>query len=128
MGHGKPFALAAAAVLGLGTLALASPALADRGGCPPGLAAKHNGCMPPGLAKKERHHDYYSREREYHRWHEGDRIGRNNYVIIQDYRRYRLPPPPDGTVYVVSGGQLLRVDPNTLQILGIMGLMNNLLR
>lgn len=24
------------------------------GGCPPGLAAKHNGCMPPGLAKPRR--------------------------------------------------------------------------
>lgn len=23
-----------------------------RGGCPPGLAKKHNGCMPPGQAKK----------------------------------------------------------------------------
>ena len=22
------------------------------GGCPPGLAKKHNGCMPPGQAKK----------------------------------------------------------------------------
>ena len=23
------------------------------GGCPPGLAKKHNGCMPPGQAKKQ---------------------------------------------------------------------------
>lgn len=123
MGLKKRAALAAA-LIGLGGLTLATPAAADRGGCPPGLQKKHDGCRPPGLARKDRWHS----EREYHRWRRGDRIGGRDYVIIHDYRRYRLPPPPDGTVYVISGGQLLRVDSNTLTILGIVGLMNNLLR
>jgi hypothetical protein len=29
----------------------------ERRGCPPGLAKKHNGCMPPGQAKKWDRHD-----------------------------------------------------------------------
>src|SRR6185437_9895583 len=55
---------------GAAALGIAGPALADPGhghgngrghghgydygqrGCPPGLAKKHNGCMPPGQAKK----------------------------------------------------------------------------
>jgi len=32
---------------------------ASRGWCPPGLAKKHNGCMPPGQAKKARIGDHY---------------------------------------------------------------------
>lgn len=37
--------------------AVVAPAFADPGGhgaagCPPGLAKKHNGCLPPGQAKK----------------------------------------------------------------------------
>jgi Ni/Co efflux regulator RcnB len=123
MGLTKPAALAAA-LIALGGLSLATPAAADRGGCPPGLQKKHNGCRPPGQAKK----DPWQRERAYHRWHAGERIGGRDYVILRDYRRYRLPPPPDGTIYVVSGGHLLRVDPNTLMVLGIVGLMNTLLR
>lgn len=124
MGHKKPFALTAAALLGLGMLTLAQPAAADRRGCPPGLAKKHDDCRPPGHAKK----DPYYRERAYHHWRDGENVRGHDYVIIRDYRHYRLPPPPDGTVYVASGGQLLRVNPNTLEILGIVGLMNNLLR
>lgn len=40
------------------SLALSSPAFAGNGngkhgaGCPPGLAKKNNGCLPPGQAKK----------------------------------------------------------------------------
>ena len=60
-----------ALLVGSAALAFAAPALADpghghghggghdreavgygMGGCPPGLAKKHNGCMPPGQAKK----------------------------------------------------------------------------
>ena len=43
------FALLASIV----TVALALPALAQGfAGCPPGLAMKGNGCLPPGQAKK----------------------------------------------------------------------------
>jgi hypothetical protein len=51
---------AGAAALGFAGPALAKPghghghdkAYGYGGGCPPGLAKKHNGCMPPGQAKK----------------------------------------------------------------------------
>ncbi|MFC2967141.1 excinuclease ABC subunit A [Acidimangrovimonas pyrenivorans] len=113
-------ALLAAALLGLGGLALGAAPVAA-GGCPPGLQKKHNGCRPPGLAKKPRHRE------ERHRWREGDRIGRSDYVILRDYRRYGLPPLPDGAVYVSLGGQLLRVDADTLKVLGVVGLVRDLL-
>ena len=38
-GHGNPYGLNGPVGYGVG-------------GCPPGLAKKHNGCMPPGKAKK----------------------------------------------------------------------------
>ena len=40
-GHGNPYAYGVNGPVGYGV-----------GGCPPGLAKKHNGCMPPGQAKK----------------------------------------------------------------------------
>jgi hypothetical protein len=50
--------LAGAAVLGFAGPAFAKPGnghghgAAAYGGCPPGLAKKHNGCLPPGQARK----------------------------------------------------------------------------
>ena len=40
-GHGNPHAYGYRGPVGYGV-----------GGCPPGLAKKHNGCMPPGQARK----------------------------------------------------------------------------
>jgi hypothetical protein len=40
-GHGNPHAYGVNGPVGYGA-----------GGCPPGLAKKHNGCLPPGQAKK----------------------------------------------------------------------------
>lgn len=40
-GHGHDYAYGERGPVGFGV-----------GGCPPGLAKKHNGCMPPGQAKK----------------------------------------------------------------------------
>src|SRR4029453_3298808 len=40
-GNGNPHAYGVNGPVGYGV-----------GGCPPGLAKKHNGCMPPGQAKK----------------------------------------------------------------------------
>jgi hypothetical protein len=40
-GQGNPHAYGVSGPVGYGI-----------GGCPPGLAKKHNGCMPPGQAKK----------------------------------------------------------------------------
>ena len=63
------------------------------GRCPPGLARKHNGCMPPGQARK---------------WHRGYPLPREvvyyplPYDLIQ-----RLPPPPPRHRYVRVGGDVL---------------------
>src|SRR5258706_8979185 len=67
-----------------------------RGGhCPPGLAKKHNGCMPPGQAKK---------------WAMGQPLPAN--VVVYD-----LPPPlvvrigmpPAGYKYVRAGADILMI-------------------
>lgn len=54
--------------------------------CPPGLAKKHNGCLPPGQAKK---------------WHRGDTLP--DYVVLQPLPQpvlVKLRPAPVGTQYV----------------------------
>jgi len=68
---------------------------ARAGHCPPGLAKKNNGCMPPGQAKK---------------W----RVG---YPLPGDVRYYdlspdilvRLPAPPRGHRYVQIAGDVLLI-------------------
>ena len=68
---------------------------ARAGHCPPGLAKKGNGCMPPGQAKK---------------W----RVG---YVLPADVRYYplapeiliRLPAPPPNHRYVQVAGDILMI-------------------
>lgn len=63
------------------------------GQCPPGLAKKHNGCMPPGQAKK---------------WRKGYALPRDvvYYPLPQDLVR-RLPLPPPSHRYVRVGGDVL---------------------
>ncbi len=68
--------------------------------CPPGLAKKNNGCMPPGQAKKAR-------------WTVGQRLPytyRDDYVPRQ-YRNYYS----NGT-YRYYDGYVYRVDPTTYVI------------
>lgn len=68
---------------------------ARAGHCPPGLKKKHNGCLPPGQAKK---------------W----RVG---YALPADLRYYplapevlvRLPPPPPHHRYVQVAGDILMI-------------------
>lgn len=63
--------------------------------CPPGLAKKGNGCMPPGQAKK---------------WARGRPLPKD--VVIYDLPndlRYRLPPPPSGHRYVQIGADILMI-------------------
>src|SRR5262249_23325439 len=65
-----------------------------RGNCPPGLAKKQNGCLPPGQAK---------------RWVVGQPLppGVTWYAVPQDLY-VRLTPPPYGYRYVyLDGGVLL---------------------
>ena len=75
------------------------------GGCPPGLAKKHNGCMPPGQAKK------LARGQ---RWAStyGSRYGYGQ--IPYDLRqRYDLTPRYN---YYYGNGYLDQVDPRTLLV------------
>jgi len=112
------FALLLAGSLALG---LAGPGLADPGhgrghghddgysyeggGCPPGLAKKHNGCMPPGQAKKLGRGERW--ESGYGSYYSYNRIPydlRRRYDLNSRYR------------YYYSGGQLYVVDPRTMLI------------
>ena len=72
------------------------------GNCPPGLAKKHNGCMPPGQAKK---------------W----RVGR---PLPRDVVMYDLPPalvvqigvPPAGYKYVRVASDILMIAVGTSMV------------
>ena len=101
---------------GAAALALAGPALAKPGhgnphgygvaGCPPGLAKKHNGCLPPGQAKKlynvgQRFPQSYGVPWSYNQ-------------IPYDLRtHYGLPTQGN---YYYGDGYLYRVDPRTMLI------------
>ena len=81
------------------------PGLEDKGGVPPGLAKKHNGCMPPGQARKlargQRWQSLY-----------GSRYGYGQ--IPYDLRRqYDLNPRYN---YYYGNGYLYQVDPRTLLV------------
>ena len=73
------------------------------GGCPPGLAKKHNGCMPPGQAKKL----YRTGQRFPGSY--GSRWSYNQ--IPYDLRRQYGFDPNDR--YYYGDGYLYRVDPKT---------------
>src|SRR5919198_4132681 len=67
-----------------------------RGKCPPGLAKKHNGCLPPGQAKK--------------RYIVGQRLPAA--VVVQPLPPVlltRLAPPPVGYEYVMVDGDILEL-------------------
>ena len=81
--------------------------------CPPGLAKKHNGCMPPGQARKMA------------RWSRGERLpqGYNSYTsynqIPYSYRqRYNLDP---NNRYIYRDNTIYQVDPRTQIIQQILG-------
>ena len=73
------------------------------GHCPPGLAKKHNGCMPPGQAKKQ--------------WQMG-------HALQPTVVRYDLPPalvvkigvPPPGYKYVRVAGDILMIAVGTSMV------------
>lgn len=116
----RPIFLTAAIAVALA----ASPALADKGhkqnkhaspaqmGCPPGLAKKGNGCLPPGQAKKLRHH-----------YDIGDRLPRGEYRLIERPWRYGLPRGGD---YAVVDGYAYRIDRGTARIIAAYGLLKAL--
>jgi hypothetical protein len=116
------FLLAGALALGVAGPALAKPgnghgngngrgnghadaAYGGGGGCPPGLAKKHNGCMPPGQARKlgrgQRWQSGYGSAYTYSR------------IPLDLRRRYALS---SRYRYYYSGGQIYVVDPRTMLI------------
>lgn len=72
------------------------------GKCPPGLAKKHNGCMPPGQAKK---------------WAMGQPVPRDLrfYDLPKDLRS-RLPPPPPEHRYVRVASDILLIAVGTRMV------------
>lgn len=127
--------LLAAALFGLaGAAVLPTPALADKG-CPPGLAKKGNGCMPPGQAKKQdygyhgddryRYDDHYRYDDRYRRPQEvivvrrGVPISNYNYAWVTHPERYGLAPPRDGWRYARVDRQIVRVDSRTYEVLDL---------
>jgi hypothetical protein len=78
----------------------------EGGGCPPGLAKKNNGCLPPGQAKKlynvgQRYPGGYGVPWSY------------NQIPYDVRTQYRLNPYGH---YYYSDGYLYRVDPRTMLI------------
>jgi hypothetical protein len=81
-------------------------AFGTRGSCPPGLAKKHNGCMPPGQAKKA--YDVgqrYNRDFGY-RWS-------FNQIPTDLRSRYSFDR---GDRYYYRNGYLYQVDPRTMLV------------
>lgn len=83
-----------------------------RGNCPPGLAKKHNGCLPPGQAKK--------------RYVVGQPCPRE--IVLEEPPReliVRIGLPPSGYRYAVIDGDLVKLAVGTLLIVdAIDGLVN----
>jgi hypothetical protein len=107
---------AAAVALGLAGPAIAKPGNGNGhghgnphdggpGGCPPGLAKKDNGCLPPGQARKleagQRWADGYGTYYSYQR------------IPYDVRRRYRLT---SRYRYYYQGGALYVVDPRSMMI------------
>jgi hypothetical protein len=74
-----------------------------RDNCPPGLAKKHNGCMPPGQAKK-RYQVGHPLPREVH------------YQPVPAELSARIGKAPAGYVYVTLDGDLLKLAAGTLLV------------
>lgn len=67
----------------------------QRGHCPPGLAKKHNGCMPPGQSKK---------------WQVGYRLPRTVvYYDLSPQVRVQIGVPPAGYRYVRVASDILMI-------------------
>ncbi|MGE0093965.1 MAG: RcnB family protein [Alphaproteobacteria bacterium] len=73
--------------------------ITGRGHCPPGLAKKNNGCMPPGQAKK---------------WAVGQRLPSDViYYDLPSSLTVRLTPPPSGYKYVRVAKDILLIAAGT---------------
>src|SRR5512143_2012480 len=74
-----------------------------RGGCPPGLAKKHNGCLPPGQAKK--------------RYAVGRAMPRGIVVgPVPAALSVKIGAPPTGYVYGMVDGDLVKLAVGTMLV------------
>jgi len=74
------------------------------GHCPPGLAKKHNGCQPPGQAKK---------------WRMGRSLPRDvTFHSVPNTLLMRLPVPPEGQKYVRVASDILLITAGTGMVMG----------
>ena len=120
---------AAAASVGLAAPALADPGHGHghgwghereavgygMGGCPHGLAKKHNGCMPPGQAKKLFHTGQRFPQSYGNRWSYNQ--------IPYDLRQQYGFDPRDR--YYYGDGYVYRVDPKTMLIQQVVSALLN---
>jgi hypothetical protein len=74
-----------------------------RGNCPPGLAKKNNGCLPPGQAKR--------------RYAVGQPLaqGIRSEPVPRDLE-LRIGPAPHGYTYVMLDGDLLKLAVGTMLV------------
>jgi hypothetical protein len=109
---------------------IATPALADpgkengqgrhygaavAGNCPPGLAKKRNGCMPPGQARKYGWSRGYHVPSGYSSW--------TRYSSLPRYYRNRYAYDP-GNYYVYRNGNVYAVDRTTMLIESIIRILS----
>ena len=79
--------------------------------CPPGLAKRNNGCLPPGIAK---------------RFIVGEPLPEGvPYELITDLRGYGLNKPDGEWLYYLVDGEVLRVADATFVVLEALGLLGN---
>ena len=74
------------------------------GFCPPGLAKKHNGCLPPGQAKK------------LHRLAVGQPLPPGAVYVVPRHVRSTLPPPPAGYRYAVVNNRVVLVSSGNIVV------------
>lgn len=71
--------------------------------CPPGLAKRDNGCLPPGIAK---------------RYTIGERLPDGiPYELITDLQLYGLTPPDGNWLYYLVDGDVLRIADDMFTVL-----------
>lgn len=72
--------------------------------CPPGLAKRDNGCLPPGIAKK--------------RYFIGQKLPEGiPYELITDLQYYGLTPPNGNWLYYMVDDDILRIADDTFTVL-----------
>jgi hypothetical protein len=112
---------------------------ASQGFCPPGLAKKDPPCVPPGQARKaagdDRDHDDHDHDHDHdHDYVDHDHDHDVDLIRVGDLIDDRFVFVPDPTVYGLTRDyfyyraldRIFRVDPETRQVLAVIGLVDTL--